>query len=141
MLKQLLPILILTIGITASVFLIQNSTSLKSKAYEVLDFIPSFYASEGDSKFNDNLDIYKDGIINAFDVIADRYLNASKSASPSAEASKSAEASSSAIPQVSPSPLPSPIPSPSPSPSPVQNQMSEYQRILNNKNNNSSTGR
>lgn len=128
MYKQLLPIFILVIGITASVFLIQNATSLKSKAYEVFDFIPSFYASEGDSKFNDNLDIYKDGIINAFDVIADRYLNATRSATPSAEASKSAEASPSATPI---SPSPTPIPSPSPSPTPL-NQASEYQKILNN---------
>jgi hypothetical protein len=137
MLKQILPILILTIGIYAAVFLIQNSTQLRSKAYELMEFVPSFHSKEGESSFNNNLDIYKDGIINAFDIIADRYLNqASKSATPSAEASKSAEASSSASPVVSPPP----IPSPSPSPSPVQNQMSEYQRILNNTNKNS-TGR
>lgn len=129
MYKQLLPILILVIGITASVFLIQNSTQLKSKAYELLDFIPAFHSAENDSRFNNKLDIYKDGIINVFDVIADRYLNATRSATPSAEASKSAEASPFTT-LVSPSPTLTPSPSPSPSPTPL-NQTSEYQKILN----------
>lgn len=131
MYKQLLPILILVIGITASVFLIQNQTALKSKAYELMEFVPAFHSSEGQSGFNNNLDIYKDGIINAFDIIKDRYLQATKSATatPSAEASQSAEASASATP-LSPSPTPTPIPSPSPSPTPL-NQAQEYQKILN----------
>jgi hypothetical protein len=129
MFKQILPILILTIGITVSVLLIQQSTTLKSKAYELFEFVPSFHSNEGESAFNTNLDVYKDGIINAFDVIRDRYLQATKSASPSAEASKSAEASSSSVPAISPSPTPSP------SPSPVVNPANEYQKILNNGNN------
>jgi hypothetical protein len=131
MLKQILPILILTVGITVSVLLIQQSTALKSKAYELFEFVPAFHSTEGESGFNSNLDVYKDGIINAFDVIRDRYLQATKSASQSAEASKSAEASSSA----SPSMIVSPTPSPSPSPSPVVNPANEYQKILNSGNN------
>lgn len=127
MIKQLLPILILTIGITASVVLIQQSTALRSKAYELFEFVPAFHTTDGESAFDNKLDVYKDGIINAFDVLKDRYLQATKSATPSAEATKSAEASSSATPII----VSSPLPSPSPSPSPTINPANEYQKILN----------
>lgn len=115
MLKQLLPTLILVVGVIASVALIQNSTLLKSKANYLIDFIPAFYATENESRFNSNLDVYKDGIINVFDVLKDRYLHdATRSATMSATPSATQTATPSA--SLSPSLTPSPTSTPSPSP-------------------------
>ena len=131
MLKQLLPISIIVLGIIASVFLIQTGTQLQSKAYELLEFIPAFNSSENDPRYKSNLDVNKDGTINVFDVINDRYQMATRSATQSAEATKSAEASASA--KVSSTPIPTPTPSPTPTPQPVAEN--EYNRILNSQGN------
>jgi len=99
MMKQYLLLGLLLVGIIAAVILSQNSTLLRSRGFDVLDFIYAFHAKEGDTQFNPVLDVYKDGVINTFDVLKDRYLKISTQsgiATPSAEASRSAEASSSA---------------------------------------------
>jgi len=82
MIKQLALVIILILGIAGTVLVIQKSTLLKSFGYDVVDFVASFYAKEGDPQYNPNLDIYKDGTINTLDVLKDRYAQ---------EASRSAE--------------------------------------------------
>lgn len=105
MIKQFALIIILVLGIGGTVLLIQKSTLLQSFGYDVIDFVSSFHASEGEAEFNPNLDVYKDGVINVMDVLKDRYAQIatrSGSATNSANltniitASSSAEATSSA---------------------------------------------
>lgn len=87
MIKQLALVIVLILGIGGTVLVVQKSTLLKSFSYDVLDFVYSFHASEGDPEFNSNLDVYKDGIINVLDILKDRYAQ---------EASRSGTASDSA---------------------------------------------
>lgn len=95
----------MVLGIGGTVLLIQKSTLLQSFGYDVIDFVSSFHASEGEAEFNPNLDVYKDGVINVMDVLKDRYAQIatrSGSATNSANlsniitASNSAQATSSA---------------------------------------------
>ena len=105
MLKQILILGFLFAGIAGAVLVIQKPTLLKSWGYDVIDFVSSFHAKEGEAEFNPNLDIYKDGMINVLDVLKDRYAQeASRSGAASdsgnltrvLDASDSAEASDSA---------------------------------------------
>ena len=73
MIRSLALILVLILGITGTVFLIQKATQLNSKAFSVLDFVYSFHAATGDPRYNPNLDVNGDGIINSLDVLRDRY--------------------------------------------------------------------
>ena len=107
MIKQLALVIMLILVIGGTVLMIQKSTLLQSFGYDVIDFVSSFHASEGEAEFNPNLDVYKDGVINVMDVLKDRYAqiatrsagatnSANLTASDSAQASSSAEATSTA---------------------------------------------
>ena len=107
MIKQLALLVLLVAGIAGTVMVIQKSTLLRSFGYDVIDFSYFFHSKEGESIFNPNLDIYKDGTINTLDVIKDRYeQDATRSGTQNAggpgdlsnilDSSQSAEASQSA---------------------------------------------
>jgi hypothetical protein len=92
--QQILLVLILILGIIAGVFIVQSSTLLRSRGYDLLDFVYTFSSREGDARFNPTLDINSDGVINVFDVLKDRYARlatesgqATDSASPIASSS------------------------------------------------------
>lgn len=102
MIKQIIIVVFLLLGIGGAVLVTQKSTLLQSFGYDLIDFVSSFHASEGDPEFNANLDVYKDGKINVFDVLKDRYLQEATragmaSVSAQIESTKSGEASGSAI--------------------------------------------
>lgn len=89
---QIIILVILILGIVVGGFAIQNSTALRSKGYDLIDFVYSFSSREGDGRFNPALDINTDGVINVFDVLKDRYA---RYATQSAEATLSAQPSGS----------------------------------------------
>lgn len=102
MIKQIIIVVFLLIGIGGAVLVTQKSTLLQSFGYDLIDFVSSFHASEGDPEFNASLDVYRDGKINVFDVLKDRYQQEATRAgvaslSGQLESSRSAEASGSAI--------------------------------------------
>lgn len=98
MIKQIIIVVFLLVGIGGAVLVTQKSTLLQSFGYDLVDFVSSFHASEGDPEFNANLDVYKDGKINVFDVLKDRYTQeatraGAASSSGELESSQSGEAS------------------------------------------------
>ena len=86
MIKPIIIIIFLLIGMFGTVLVVQKSTLMQSFGYDVMDFMSSFHAAEGDAEFNPNLDTYKDGMINTLDVLTDRYKQ---------EATRAGEASNS----------------------------------------------